>query len=88
MLDHSVIELVSEIVDGVSIKLYICFLVDCFKSQFIQVARSLKLLILEHISHFVVAEDSILGKSLFFSKDVRLELLVLVILLITLLAIS
>jgi hypothetical protein len=88
MPHHPIIKLVSEVIDRISIEFNICFFVDSFKSQFIKVAWSSQLLILKHVAHFIVAEYSIFGKTFLFRKDIRFELLILVILLVSLFAVS
>ena len=87
MPDHPIIKLVCEVIDRISIEFNICFLIDSFEPQFKQVAWSSQLLILKHITHFIVAEYRILCIVFLFSEDIRLKLLILVILLISLLAV-
>ena len=87
MPDHPIIKLVCEVIDRISIEFNICFLIDSFEPQFKQVAWSSQLLILKHITHFIVAEYRILCIVFLFSEDIWLKLLILVILLISLLAV-
>ena len=88
MLHHFIVKLISEVVDGISIKLNVGFFIDCFKSKFIKIAWSPQLLILKHVSDFVIAEDGILGELLLLSENLRAELLIIVKLLIILLSIA
>ena len=68
MPHHPIIKLISEVIDRISIEFYICFFVDSFKPQLIKVAWSSQLLILKHVTHFIIAEYRILGKAFLFSK--------------------
>jgi hypothetical protein len=70
MPDHPIVKLIGEVVDRISIKFNISFLVDSFESQFIQVAWSSQLLILQHVAHFIVAKYCILCIAFLFSEDV------------------
>lgn len=87
VLHHLFIKFVSEIVDGIPIKLNEGILVNSFKSQFIQIARSSQFLILKHFSHFVVTKYCILRNATLIIKDAGLKLGLILILLIIELAV-
>ncbi len=61
MLNHFLIKLVGEVVDGVSVKLDISLLVESVESQLIEEARPSQLFILKHVSHFIITEYCIFG---------------------------
>lgn len=69
MLEHTLVELVGEVVDGIAIELNISLFVDSLETKLVEVARPTELLVFEHVPHFIITEDCILRDALVLNED-------------------